>query len=515
MSMRSPVRTATLPGTPRAPALAGAWAPRPSLALVCGFVAYLFALRDGHVNGRLLLDGDTYWHIATGRWILAHQAVPALDPFSHSLPQAPWVAHEWLSEVLLALAHQAAGWDGVVALTAAAFALSIALFTRYLAVTLPPARTVLMAAFAILMTMPHLLARPHMLAMPLMVTWVAILVRCVDRRRSPPWALLAAMAAWANLHGGFTLGLGMALALGVEAVWLARHDLRMARRTAIAWGGFMAGAVLASTLTPQGWNGLLFTWHMTTQLSFSLSRIGEWRSPDFQELQPLAVWLLVALAAALHRGLRLPPMRLVLTLGLLYMALRHMRHVELVGLLVPLLVARALASQWADPPGDEPVGRWLASHRTGSNLGARLALVAGLAAVTWATQSWRAATPPVQAAPAAAVDAALAAGARGNVLNSYPWGGYLILRGIPVHIDGRADMYGDAFVREYIEALELRTPRALPDLLAKYRIGWTLLPAGSPTVAMLDLLPGWRRVHTDDQVVVHLRTPDPAAQAQP
>lgn len=505
MSMRSPVRAAAQPGTPHAPALPSAWRPRLSLALVCGFAAYLFALRDGHVNGRLLLDGDTYWHIATGRWILARQAVPTTDPFSHSLPQAPWVAHEWLSEVLLALAHQAAGWDGVVTLTALAFALSIALFTRFLAVTLPPARTVLMAAFAILLTIPHLLARPHLLAMPLMVAWVAMLVRCVDERRSPPWGLLVVMAAWANLHGGFTLGLGMALALGVEAVWQDRHDRGVARRAVIAWGGFVACAVLASTLTPQAWKGLLFTWHITTQMPFSLSRIGEWRSPDFQELQPLAVWLFVALAAVLYRGLRLPPIRLALTLALLYLALRHARHVELLGLLVPLLLARTLADQWPDPPGDEPVGRWLARHRTGSNPGARLALVAVMGAVTWAAQSWRAATPPVQAAPAAAVDAALAAGASGNVLNGYTWGGYLILRGIPVHIDGRADLYGDAFVREYTEAMDLRSTSALPDLLAKYRIDWTLLPAHSPTVAILDLLPQWRRAYADDQAVVHLR----------
>jgi len=59
---------------------------------------------------RLLNDPDTYWHIATGRWIWAHAAVPTSDPFSHTLAGAPWLAHEWLSELILASAYAALGW---------------------------------------------------------------------------------------------------------------------------------------------------------------------------------------------------------------------------------------------------------------------------------------------------------------------------------------------------------------------------------------------------------------------
>src|SRR5438105_11790609 len=70
----------------------------------------------------VLIDGDTWSHLATGEWILAHGAVPRADPFSHSMLGAPWTAHEWLSEVVLALTFRAAGWSGVALVTAFAAA---------------------------------------------------------------------------------------------------------------------------------------------------------------------------------------------------------------------------------------------------------------------------------------------------------------------------------------------------------------------------------------------------------
>jgi hypothetical protein len=103
--------------------------------------------------------------------------------------------------------------------------------------------------------------------------------------------------------------------------------------------------------------------------------------------------------------------------------------------------------------------------------------------------------------PAAAVEAARAQGVAGPVLNDYVFGGYLIFAGIAPFIDGRFDMYGNAFLAREAKLAEL------PALLAEYRIGWTLLRADSPRIALMDHLPGWRRLHADTIAVVHVRTP--------
>src|SRR6516165_9926617 len=81
---------------------------------------------------RLLSDPDTYSHIALGRWILEHHAVPTSDPFSATLRGTHWVAFEWLSQIALATAYAPAGWTGVVALTATAVAAAFGLLTKFL-----------------------------------------------------------------------------------------------------------------------------------------------------------------------------------------------------------------------------------------------------------------------------------------------------------------------------------------------------------------------------------------------
>src|ERR1041384_373883 len=65
-------------------------------------------------------DGDVSWHIATGQWILAHRAIPHVDPFSFTWAGKPWVPIEWLAEVVMAGAHRLAGYGGIAALVTAA-----------------------------------------------------------------------------------------------------------------------------------------------------------------------------------------------------------------------------------------------------------------------------------------------------------------------------------------------------------------------------------------------------------
>ena len=95
-------------------------------------------------------------------------------------------------------------------------------------------------------------------------------------------------------------------------------------------------------------------------------------------------------------------------------------------------------------------------------------------------------------------------GLKGPVLNSEGFGGYLTFRGIPTFIDGRAELYGNAFLDGYLAAERGDDP-TLTALLARYGITWTLLAPQQGAVGRLDALPGWRRVYTDAEAVVHMR----------
>jgi hypothetical protein len=255
---------------------------------------------------------------------------------------------------------------------AAAVGVSFALLLRLLLRDLGPVPALMFTLAAIVMTAPHFLARPHVLAMPFLLLWVAGLVRAVEERRTPEPLLLVCMLLWANLHGGFTLGLVLTAAFALDALLGARDRIE---RTGllIAWAKFGAAALLVACITPYGPESILVTLRIFS-LGDALGMIAEWRSPNFQD-QPLQeLIVLVALYLALSRGLKVPLLRLLIVLGLVHLYLRYAREAELLAMLAPLVLAPLLARQWPRLKAQaEPTGR----------LGA-LARPAGLAATLFA-----------------------------------------------------------------------------------------------------------------------------------
>jgi hypothetical protein len=455
-----------------------------------------------------LSDCDTYWHISAGQWILSHHQIPRHDPFSFSMPGAAWIAHEWGAELLLASVYRLWSWPGLMLLIATTTGLTIGYLTRFLTARLEPLHALMFAALALVMMLSHLLARPHVLGWALTTLWVGTLLDASEADQPPPRWLLAVMILWANLHGSFVIGLGMAAAIGVEAVLSAVPAARwqVARR----WSMFVAASGLCSLVNPQGYHAILFSYQLM-HLKVLLAMIQEWQQPDFQKAQGLTVWLLVTLGLAFAGRLRLPLVRAVLILGLLCTALAHARNVALLGLLSILMMARPLGRQWREqksPGADvESLDRWFAAFTAPARSVTicLLCLMAGAGAAL--AMRLDKPEPAANITPQLALRALLASGAGSRILNSYQLGGYLIFRGIPVFVDPRADMYGDAFMDRYFKALTLNGTDSLETLLQQYRIDSTLLEPGTPAVAMLDHLPDWQRVYADAVAVVHVHRP--------
>ena len=319
----------------------------PSWPLIVGLVFFVRALAQPMA---LLNDPDTYLHIAAGRWMLAHTALPVHDPFSHTFAGAVWVPHEWLAEVILAATYDLAGWSGLVLLTAAAFAVSGALLIRFLLRWAEPFSALIAVALGAALVQGHLLARPHLLALPLLVVWSGALFTARDTGSGPPFRLLPVIVLWANLHGSFMFGLALALFLTAEAMLAPGTRAREVRR----WGAFSLLAIAAALVTPNGIEGFVEPFRLIAMPALQAS-FSEWQSPDFQTLQPLEIWLLGLVALGFATGVRLPPPRLFLLLALCHMALAHIRHAELLGLVGPLAIAASLGPQIADRIRSVPV----------------------------------------------------------------------------------------------------------------------------------------------------------------
>ncbi|MFZ1988248.1 MAG: hypothetical protein WAW96_00620, partial [Alphaproteobacteria bacterium] len=436
------------------------------LPVFVGGLIFVLMILAGH---RLLNDPDIYWHITVGDWIAAHRAFPHEDPFSLTMAGKPWIAKEWASQLIFAAAYGVAGWAGIVVIAASAIALTFALLARFLSRELSPIPAIMLVMGALLLAAPHLVARPHVLAMPFMVLWVGGLVGAADRARAPSLFLLPLMTMWANLHAGFTFGLALIIPLAIERVWQAKAPDRM--RTALLWLRFSALAFAAACITPYGPGSMLMTFRVLG-LGPALQIVSEWKPQDFTHIGVFEVVLLCAIGFALYRGIKLPPMRLILALGLLHMALAHVRNSELFALVVPLVVARPLNAQlgaYAKENCESDIG--IAPFSLRAILA--IALVS-LSAFAWLAGALVEMAPSRQATPKAAVDA-ISAASISRILNDYDFGGYLVARGLKPFIDGRTELYGGKFTAEENGAVTLQDLPGFLKLLDQYGIQATLL----------------------------------------
>ncbi len=456
-------------------------------------VAPLFAFAVAIGSPAVLNDPDTWWHLATGAWIFAHGAVPTADPFSFTMPGAPWSAHEWLSELLLQGAYRLAGWSGVVVLTGAGVAMALLIVTRRAVrdgLGGTPLLVLMLLSFSLVSG--SLLARPHVFALALLAAWTSGLLAARDADRAPSMLMLPLMALWANMHASFLLGLALAGPFALEAILAAPAERRA--RVLRDWAVFGLAAACAALINPQFYKAFLYPLGVMN-LSF-LTEITEWRPASFEHLQPMEIALLALVGLAFFRPVRLAPLRLAILLGLVHMALHQVRQQMVLAIIAPLLLAGPMAASFS-PAKDE-------LRRMGLD---RFAFVASVAAM--ALMAALRLALPVQrvdgpGAPISALAAVPADLRQKPVLNELGFGGYLIFSHVRPFIDGRTDMYGDAFTQSFFRMTDLASP-TLDGELAKYKIDWIIFPPQAPILQSFENRPGWKKIHGDGFAVVFAR----------
>lgn len=436
---------------------------------------------------QVLNDGDVFWHVHSGNWMLGHRIVPTVDPFSYTFFGQPWHVHEWLSEIVLALAWRGGGWSGVVLLCALVVGLAMGLVNSWLTRRLGALGGFVATMLVFDCIEQSLLARPHLLALPLLVVWARVLLDAAREKRAPSAGWLLLLVVWANLHGSVLFAVGLTGVFALDALvsrpkdWLAIIH---------GWAPFCIGAAAAVLVTPAGLEGALFLVRLT-QMD-SLQFIREWMPADIFHPQALHLLVFAGLGMVVVRNVRVRPVLAALVVMLLVMTLQHQRHQMLLAIIGTMVVCDAYVPRSNTLP-DRRAPRWLVPACMIAMLGvivARLALPVPLK---------EGATKPV------AAFAHVPAELRGRpVLNGYDNGGYLITQGVRTFIDGRTDLFGDAFVRRYKTIIN-GDQKAIDAAIAQYGIVWTFLPTDSDAVKRFDSMPGWRRLYGDKVVVVHVR----------
>jgi hypothetical protein len=466
------------------------------LLIIATFAAFAFAL----VMSSALADGDTGWHIGTGRWILEHRQIPRTDPFSFTAAGRSWMTHEWLSEVVMAAAWYAAGWRGIMLLFGTVAAALYAMLALHLRKWMTPGAAALTLLYVSAALLPAYLARPHMLALPLLAAWILLMIRAREQGRAPsPWLGLL-MLVWVNAHASFIVGIAIAGAFGLEAVIDAERTQRW--RVIRHWGLFGVVLLVAGLCNPGGFHAYEYPFYVS-RLEL-LKYISEWNPASFGEISIFEIALLSTLFFLLARPARVPAIRLLMLLGFLHLALEHIRQLAVLAVVVPILLAEPLGRAWAGgaPRPRPPLLPTIRAEQTEWRplLATALLLFMAMIATRLTIPFDR---PDSRGVPQAALRALPPDLRTRPVFNEYSFGGLLVLEGIRPFIDGRSDMYGDAFTTDYFEMARGDIAR-WRQADTRWQFAWTMLPPDNALATQLDKEPGWRRIHADKWAVIHV-----------
>ncbi|MER9586272.1 hypothetical protein [Mesorhizobium sp. M0276] len=453
--------------------------------------------------GATLQDPDSWWHVKVGLDFLANRTFPTVDRYSYTFAGQPWIAKEWLGQILLALAYRAGGWNGVVTLIITSISLTVLLMGWFLSAWLKPILAIALAFAVVFLINPIFTARPHVFTFPIIVIWTEMLFRAAREERAPPWWLLVLVVLWANLHATFTLSFVIAAFAGLDL--LARTGLSKPALLA-KWIAFGLLCPLVSLMHPYGVKAILATLTVAYG-NEAVPLIMEWK-PFSQPDSPVQeVAILLALFGLLVSRLRIGWAKALFVVFTLHVYLAHVRFMYLFFLLVPLVIAIEVAQQYPSLSATA----WLVEKRDRLEtfLARRFYAICGAAAVlTIGGIGLLSSAYQVAPSPKTSASGALAFAAShhlsGNVLNSYNFGGTLIFHGIKTYIDGRTDqLFLGGFTKTDDETGHSDGKPLLEARLKKYAIGWALLSTGDSRIPFFDQL-GWNRAYADDYAVIYL-----------
>ena len=487
-------------------------APLPSFGSI--FFVLIFVILLAKSGSLLLADGDTGYHIRTGEVIIQNGAIPTQDIFSYLKPAPKWVAHEWLSEVFMAIIYRIAGLSGIIIFFAAFLALIHVFLYHSLRDTCNDVVLVIaITAIAVITSSTHWFARPHVFSMALTLAWYDSLNKYQSDQQNTLKYLPALMLFWANLHAGFIIGLillsiyALGNLLAAMAAFPSLREKHYRKTKTLAAFAVLCG--IAACVNPHGYEILLFPFKLTSD-RLLMDRVAEFLSPDFHKALPFKYMLLSLVAVACFSRLRLDYIEVGLIILLTYMSLYSVRYVSLFAIIVsrPLLKISAHVLGQMPPPilrfYEQRVRNVAALERYMDRVlwpGIALCLTAAVAGAGSLHFEFSTTRFPVEA-----VNFLKREAVPGNIFNHDEFGDYMIFAAWPqyrVFIDGRSDMYGADHVSDYLKVAD-----GQPDwdnIMGKYNITMVFFSPRSPIATILRGRQDWSTIYSDDVASIFVR----------
>ena len=503
----------TAPALPPAPSNAaprGGWAwmhgvRRPgTLALIC------VAILGVSVTVRPQFDPDFWWHVLVGDRIL-DGSFPRTDPFSFTAAGHAFIPQEWGSEVIYALLLHLGMWAVIclmAVVTVAGLGVAMQRARHY---TRSSAVLAVVGALSLAVALSTFGPRSQMFTF----AFSALLLAILDRHRRAGgrviWWCVPLSCLWGNLHGGFSIGLGLfVLVILAEVVERWAQPSRSARspRTGIL-ALVLAASVAAIGVNPNGYGILGYAGGLLSN-PVAQANLDEWRSPSFHDptFLPLAL-LIVLLVVCAPKVRRVPLSDVLLAAAGVILTLYAVRNLSLLVVLTAPLLVDGLDG-WAAEIG---LLRRRAAPLAMPFCALALVIVTAVSGVLIAQRLSDPLNNPRSAAYPVAVADAVCATPSSNLLEPYGSAGWLLfemVRGAtpcvyhPLFIWGDAYTVGPRIFQEYLDAAAAR-PDALAILDGEH-VQTVWQAGGDPLPLLLQRTPGWTCVYAAAQQVIYTRS---------
>ncbi len=485
-------------------------------------------------------DPDLWWHMATGRYIVDTGAIPRVDPFSYTAAGKPWIAHEWLAEVVMYMLYRLGGYLALVLFFGSMVTLAFGIVLRTLRLLgLKAVAAAAITFWAAFMSLFGWDVRPQIFSYLIFSLYLYLLLRSRKSADRWLWLLPCLMILWVNLHAGYVMGLVLLVlflageAINQHSALSTQHsapstqnpELRTQnsalgpRRSSFrSYLSVAVATVAATVVNPQGPAMLLYPLSYAGTQNASMKNITEWQSPDFHYYYffVFGISLMVLMVAPSRK--RMDWALVLPLLALTAMSLQSVRVIPFYAIAVAPILATRLAGGRGSEAGGQRAGDGenpeprtqnpepnLITHHSSLITHHSPAtpwnwLVLGLCLVTMASTllSDRAQLGPEPLTteyPVAGVRYLRESGLKGNLLNTFHWGGFLIWSFYPerrVFVDGRPDMYGDQFMEEYEKVQDARP--GWKEVLDRYQIEVALVEKDGRTATLLLASGEWQEL---------------------
>ncbi len=455
---------------------------------------------------------DIWWHLKTGEIIVSELSVPTTDIYSFTAGGSEWITHEWLAEVIFYALYSLGGMNLLI-IFKVLIAVLIALLLLY---NLRRGKDInlmiyILITAAVCVGSFRMFVRPHLFTYLFLTLLMLNLSRYNEFFKSKrlKWFLIPLMfMAWANLHSGFIIGLGIYGIVSIGA--FINHFRGKPNNDRKAISGFQAFlvpgllAAIASLINPNGIKAFAYPFLLASEPVFR-NAIAEMVSPfEVFGTQKLYLILLIVILGFACYGIwknikNNPAFSLILVIGAVS-ALTSIRNsyeaaiitssimiVTLKGIPLRMLYIGVIAILLSISGFCYYTAKYIRDTR-GIGLGA------------------------VTDLPYEGAEFLKKIEYEGNIYSPLGWGSYFIWKGWPdwkVFIDGRLLVYGPDHLNGY-HYIRQNEPKAL-QYLEQSGAQAVALPLGQQRWRIRDavgLSDNWRLCYFDDKSVFYLKIND-------